>query len=474
MNPEFRRNLWIELTPPRLALAVFLPGVLILAAWVRPERDLSFINNGSIFLFYLVAVVWGTRRAANAVGSEVRGRTWESQVMSALSAWSMTWGKLIGGCALVWMAALLCLASSFAVEAQIFPLETALENAGLRLCNGFAAQAVALSSALIVLRKSAPGQSLNSTLSQTVGILASILFGILFTPTTTQYDWAWTILESQLPSAIVVDWYGIDARAESFRLVSLAVFVGWTWLAANRLMRHVLQYSNLPWAWVAFVLFVVAYVGGFFTASASAWLAAAFLVAAFLVYPAALSDVKDAVAYGWLRRDLGAGRWRVALQRMPAWMPSVAILMLLGAAVAVTAPFSSWDMQEAESIEQLLTMIASGTWLSTSLMLAILLFVIRDLGIIHMLAFSDAGRYSDVVAFLVLIVLYLVIPLAGAAAGSTALVAAFMPLDLGDPLVTLGPVAVEALVATLGAVLMARKAAKPPKPRTASPQPAAA
>ena len=478
MNPEFVRNLWVELTPPRLVLAVLLPGVLILAAWLRPNPDYSFINNGSLFLYYVVAVVWGTRRAANAIGSEVRGRTWEGQVMSALSAWSMTWGKLFGGCILVWMSALVCLASSFAVELQIFPTATALENAGLRICNGFAAQAVAMSSALIFLRKSASGQSLNSTLSQTVGILASILFGILFTPTTTQYDWLWTVAVAQLPSQAVVDWYGIDARAETFRLVSLAVFVGWTWLAANRLMRHVLQYSSLPWAWVAFVLFVVVYVGGFFASSeggTSAWLAAAFLVTAFLVYPAALSDVKDAIAYGWLARDLAGGRMRSALQRMPAWLPTLVILFVFAVAVALTAPFSTWSaLGEVGDIDQLLAMIASGNWLSTSLMLAILLFVIRDLGIIHMLAFSDASRYSDVVAFLVLIVLYLVIPVAGSAAGKMALVAAFMPLDLNDPLTTLGPVAVEAVLTTLGAVVMARRAARPPKPRAAAPQTAAA
>ena len=471
MNPEFRRNLWIELTLPRMMLALFLPGVLILAAWVRPERDLSFINNGSIFLFYVLAVVWGTRRAANSVGSEVRGRTWEGQVMSALSAWSMTWGKLVGGCILVWLASLVCLASSFAVEAQVFPLETALENVGLRLCNAFAAQAVALSSALIILRKSTPGQSLNSTLSQSVGIIASIIFGIFFTPTTTQYDWAFDLAESQLPAAVVVEWYGFNARDEAFRLISLAVFVGWTWLGANRLMRHVLQYSNFPWAWATFVLFMVAYVGGFFTGPdtpIAAWLAAAFLVTAWLMYPAALSDVKDPIALGWLRRDMAAGRWRQAFQRMPAWMPTLLILIILAVAVSLTAPFSSWTTADVDSIERFFAMLAAGQWLSTSLMLAILLFVIRDLGIIHMLAFSDAGRYSDVVAFLVLIVLYLVIPIAGSAAGATVLVAAFLPLDLNDPAVTLGPVAVEAVITTLAARAMARRAARPPKPRAAA------
>lgn len=471
MNPEFRRNIWIEMTVPRLMLAVFLPGILILAAWVRPNRDLSFINNGSIFLFYVIAVVWGTRRAANTVGGEIRGRTWESQVMSALSAWSMTWGKLVGGCSLVWLAGLLCLGSSFAVEAQVFSIDVALGNAGLRLCTAFAAQAVAMSSALIILRKSAAGQSLNSTLSQSVGIIAAIIFGFLFSPTTTQYDWAWTMLESQLPGGVVVNWYGIDARAEIFRLVSLAVFVGWTWLAANRLMRNVLQYSSLPWAWLAFVLFAVVYVGGFFANAGSvgsAWFVAGFLVTAVLVYPAALSDVKDPIAYGWLRRDLGARRWRQALQRFPAWIPSLLILLILGLAVTFTSPFSSWGVGEADGFEAFIAKLAEGRWMSTSLMLAIVLFVIRDIGIIHMLAFSDAGRYSDVVAFLVLIVLYLVVPIAGLAAGAPELVAAFLPSDLDNPVITLLPVAAEAILTTIGAVAMARKAAKPPKPAKAA------
>lgn len=471
MNPEFQRNLWIELTPPKLLLAVVLPGILLLAAWFRPSGDLAFINNFSIVLFWIITVAWGTRRAANTVGAEVRGRTWESQVMSALGAWSMTWGKLIGGCSLVWLAGLVCLASSFGVEAQLFGWDVALGNAGLRLCIAFAAQAVALCSALIILRKSDAGKSLNSTLSQTVGIIAAIVFGLAFAPTRTQYDWAFTLLEQQAAEMLTVGWYEIDARANTFRLVSLAVFVGWTWLAANRLMRNVLQYSSLPWAWVAFVAFMVVYFGGFFsgdTAGAGTWIAAGFVMTGWLVYPAALSDVKDAVGYRWLFRDLRAGRWRAALFRMPAWMPTLVILAGFAVAVALTAPFSIGGALGERDVEAFWETVAGGQWMSVSWMLAITLFVIRDIGIIHMFAFSDAGRYSDVVAVLVLIVLYLVIPITGTAAGSATLVAAFFPLDLGNPVQTLLPVAIEALLTTIGAIAMAQRAARPPKPRPAA------
>ncbi|MEZ5670740.1 MAG: hypothetical protein R3F55_25540 [Alphaproteobacteria bacterium] len=470
MNPEFRRNLWIELTGPRIALAVGVPAILLLAVWLRPGHDITLINNISILLYNLGAFIGGPRRAANSIAIEVRGRTWEGQVMSALSAWSMTWGKLLGGCALVWISALICLGSSLAIELQIFPTGTALGNAGLRIFTAFAAQAVAFCSALIILRKSAAGKSLNSTLSQAVGLIAAAIFGLAFAPTVTQYSWMWTVFEQQSGFDLSIAWYGLQADGNLFRVVSLAIFVGWTWLAANRLMRHVLQYSSMPWAWPAFVIFMVVYFGGFFSAGAgsSGWVAAGFFIVAWLTYPAALSDVKDAVAYGWLRRDLSAGRWRNALQRMPAWMPTLAILLVFGIAVAVSAPFSSLSALRVDDFEGLGDLLTSGAWLSSSLMLAILLFVIRDLGIIHLLAFSDAGRYSDVVAVIVLIALYLVIPIAGSAAGSAAMVAAFLPLDLGDPAVTLGPVAVEAVATTIAARAMARRAARPPRPATGS------
>ena len=471
MNAEFRRNLWIELTFPRIALALIVPGILLLAVWLRPGRGLSLINNLSLILFYVIAVIWGTRRAANAIGSEIRGRTWEGQVMSALTAWSMTWGKLVGGCSLVWLAGLVCLASSLAVELIIFPAgETALSNAGLRLCTAFAAQAISFCSALIILRKSAPGKSLNSTLSQAVGIIACVLIGFAFAPTTTQYSWLGTLFAQQTGVDFSIFWYGIEANSGAFRVISLAVFVAWTWLAANRLMRNVLQYSSLPWAWIAFVLFMAAYFGGFFSGAdvgGNAWLAAAFMMTAWLIYPAAFSDVKDAIAYGWLRRDLRAGRWRLALQRVPAWLPTLLILLVFAVAVALTSPFSAIDALRIDEIGGVVDLVGSGAWMSTSLALAIVLFIIRDLGIIHMLAFSDAGRYSDVVAFIVLIALYLVIPIAGSAAGSEVVVAAFLPLDLGNPATTLLPVAIEALITTFGARAMARRAARPPRPAAA-------
>ncbi len=51
--------------------------------------------------------MWGPRRAADTLAEEVAGGTWEAQRMSGLSAWSMAWGKLIGGCSFVWYCGLL-------------------------------------------------------------------------------------------------------------------------------------------------------------------------------------------------------------------------------------------------------------------------------------------------------------------------------------------------------------------------------
>lgn len=93
MNPELRRNLWLEFSLHRL---IGMPAVLALlfalfgsfgGAW----RERVF--TAALWGFVILAHFWGTRQASAAVTDEVRDRTWDWQRLSALSPWQMTWGK---------------------------------------------------------------------------------------------------------------------------------------------------------------------------------------------------------------------------------------------------------------------------------------------------------------------------------------------------------------------------------------------
>src|SRR5271168_1286252 len=109
MNPEFRRNLWLEMTPRRIAL---MTGVLALAFFAAALSGGSDYRPASVAeaLYYFIVVLWGSRNAAMSVVGEIRDRTWDSQRLSSLGAGQMTWGKLFGSTIYNWHGGAICLA----------------------------------------------------------------------------------------------------------------------------------------------------------------------------------------------------------------------------------------------------------------------------------------------------------------------------------------------------------------------------
>ena len=108
MNPELRRNLWLELSMHRLvAMPVVLVLVLALIS-ARSSDPWPAVFDAALWILVLVLHLWGGRNAAEAVTEEVRDRTWDWQRLSSLVPWQMTWGKLFGATAYSWYGAAWC------------------------------------------------------------------------------------------------------------------------------------------------------------------------------------------------------------------------------------------------------------------------------------------------------------------------------------------------------------------------------
>ena len=110
MNPEFRRNLWLEFSDQRLVAMPVIMGALFLLAFLFNGRELDQ-HTGMVasFTYIVLIFLWGTRLAAESVLHEVNNRTWDLQRMSAIGAWQMAWGKLFGATAYAWYGAFICL-----------------------------------------------------------------------------------------------------------------------------------------------------------------------------------------------------------------------------------------------------------------------------------------------------------------------------------------------------------------------------
>jgi hypothetical protein len=125
MNPEFQRNLWLEMSPSR-ALLMPLVIALIFAVFSLNE-GLKGVGGAAAIIFFVVAIVWGPFKAARTVTDDVRDRTWDGQRMSSLSPAAMTLGKLFGSTIYCWYGAAFALAAM--VVARTFgPEDGAAEN----------------------------------------------------------------------------------------------------------------------------------------------------------------------------------------------------------------------------------------------------------------------------------------------------------------------------------------------------------
>ncbi|HNB28663.1 MAG TPA: hypothetical protein PLR41_16970, partial [Alphaproteobacteria bacterium] len=101
-NPELQRNVWLQMSWARLFVAPILIGILLAGILSTIKLEPEAIVEAARWGFVLLLALWSTRRVADSLAEEISGGTWEGQRMSGLSAWSMMWGKLIGGAIFPW------------------------------------------------------------------------------------------------------------------------------------------------------------------------------------------------------------------------------------------------------------------------------------------------------------------------------------------------------------------------------------
>jgi len=245
MNPEFRRNLWLQLSPQRLIAAPVALGIVFGLAWLTVPGWLSGIGQA---IFYLLIGFWGTRRAADTLAEETAGGTWDGQRLSSLGAWAMSWGKLLGGTSFVWYAGLIALAVALRFDPAWPSPGPLLFVAATSIASGLLGQAVALAAILAFRRKLPAERRLPVTFSQLLGLLALGLTR--------------EVARVPLDTPATVDWFGWALPLSLFGLGSIVAFLAWALLAVYRLMRVELQFRALPWAWLGFAPILMAQAEG--------------------------------------------------------------------------------------------------------------------------------------------------------------------------------------------------------------------
>jgi hypothetical protein len=450
MNPEFQRNLWLELTPRRMGLMV---GFLVLAFAASALSDGA--DHGPAvaarWLYYLIVVAWGTRNAAMGVVGEIRDRTWDLQLLTSLRPGAMMWGKLFGATIYNWFGGAICLVVVLADALAQHGVVPMLADLVYYIAVGVIAQAATFLASLVAIRRRQAHSRLDILIYQAIGLAAGgAVLGVWSIA-----DPAGSILLHKPPSDFVI-WWGQRFDTRPFLLASLAVFAAWTLTGCYREMRLELKMRNGPLVWLGFLVFIGVYVAGF-----DAWLtndetvmgwdavslrlALASTTYAVLTYAMVILEPKDRVQLRWLGHQIATARLGAAWNGLQAWMMSYGALILTSAALLFSLHRVQPDAMGP------LALIAAG-----------LGFVTRDVSIVVLMRSLPGRRRGDLAALSILFALYVLAPAIVNGLGLQGLLMIFYPKTTAP--LWLGPAVAWTEAVAVSLLALSRVALAKPQP----------
>jgi hypothetical protein len=395
MNPEFMRNVWLEMTPRRLALMVGLLALIFAAAALT--EGMWAPSSVASWLYYIIVVIWGSRSAALSVVGEIRDRTWDGQRLSSLGAGTMTWGKLFGATIYNWFGGAICLALVLVnVGTHLGPVTVFIELI-YYVAIGVIAQSAALLASLIATGRRQAHSRFEVFIYQVVGLVAALLVYYVWSAA----DPVASVLAHKATTD-VIPWWGAQIDARVFLLTSVAIFAGWTLLGCYRGMRLELKMRNGPLVWLAFLVFMGVYVAGFdafLSPDLKSWGAASLrlLLAgttfAILTYIMVVLEPKDRVHYRWMEGQFRHGHIANALSGLQSWMTSYAAAF----AIAITLSLWLFHDHEAAAVGQPLVLATMG-------------FITRDVSLFVLMQTLPGKRRGDFGALGILFALYVLAP----------------------------------------------------------------
>ncbi len=351
LTPEFHRQLWSKCPPYKLAAA---PAMLLLL-WGISYGDLGIgvpgpvaLRIGSLYIFLIVVLIWGSYEASIAMDEEIKSRTWDNQRVSAISPAQLAFGKLFGSTSYTWYVGLMCIVSYFSTfdHAQR-PLVYA---AFFMLASGIAAHFIAF---LLSLSSFAARARHGAVTGQGAGFfpcIAAIMCSFWINENLRQRAINAHVSED-VERRLFPDfsWYGHDYDGFAFAAVATAFFLFWGVLACYRVVRAELRYRVWPWVWMIFIPSLSLFLAGCYVRTrggmpdmadtAAAFqkidaippLLCAFLISFLLGYATLLSESSDRRKYLRLGAALRARKWAHAFESTPLWMATLPYALLFGA-----------------------------------------------------------------------------------------------------------------------------------------------
>lgn len=369
--PEFHKQMWLNVSPFKLAAA---PLFALVFSALLYETKASGLRTGEFAALIFLAIVFllGCKAAGNAVQEELSGCTWDIPRFSRQSVAQLCFGMFLGAVAYPWYCALLIfLLGAVALGLQIPYSAIYVVTAALL------GQSAAFLVSLVLLPPNKPRwanmANSNSFFSTGMGIMVG---AIAYSEMPLLIDWN---TGQETFREHISHWYDYAFDGYTFTMASLCFFIFWAFCGCYRVVKRELMHRVMPVAWTLFLATLMVWVAGFTKDIAVAveniyverapvtGLTMAYFVALLMCFFTMQVEAGNRARYSRLWHYLREREWRRALENTPMWVATVPFVLGMFALTAFhMMSFYGWLFEPV-----------------VCLMLTSLLFFLRDGFVVH-------------------------------------------------------------------------------------------
>ncbi|MFQ3576746.1 MAG: hypothetical protein SNJ77_09955 [Cytophagales bacterium] len=395
-NPEFQKNCWLELNQTRLILMpVILALIFLLSSTISGREQMTMtLRYISLSAFVILTVLWGAKQVAESLMDEIKEKTWDWQIMSVISPRKMMLGKLFGSTIFQWYGGILSISFYLATFLLNNELILGLKLTLLNISFAVLAQSLSLMIGLMSMK--------NETVQKNKLFKSTFSFlGLIYLMS------GMGVMNFVNSNSTNVPWFFIQFKSLDLALLTVVIFTFWAITGVERLMRAEFQFRNGLRAWLSFVAFISFYFLGFIVEIPNFDLAQKTLIFfgivalsnLFLSSVTILFSSKEITMFRRMKKNFLSKNWLKFNADLAPWQMSAIIAVLNCLIVAFLSFFIEFEGNG----------IASGKIFQINFVIALMFFFLRDLTLI---LFSNLiyGKRGDSLAYVLLFLLYFVLP----------------------------------------------------------------
>jgi len=426
-NPEFKKNIWLEISTQRLIMMPLIIVMVVLLASISPlGNTYNKLTNISYFGLVVILLFWGSKVAYSNIISEYNDRTWDWQRMSILSPKQLTIGKLLGAPIYNWYGAIICLflVFIFGVMSEENTVLDLVVSSVSTLLLGISLLSISIIFALLKIRD---GNGRDKLKSGQIFILL-ILFTSFYNSNTFNFMFNRLSLSHE--------------KMDTWKIFGENLFYAvWAIIGLHQVLRKELNYKNKSYLWLLFIItsslvktlvlmdslhvFIDNYVFVYFVVLS--------MQAITLFYLLLLIEQNEISSLKILLRKIKEKNYAYINYNAPLWSLTFPFI-IIGLIISWILFDKNILNTNSLLIGQIYSNIQFGVGLNSfetfSVILGVLFFILRDFLIMLFLQVNSTKKRIGAAFILYLFLLYVVFPGFTSTIGNTTILQFFAPLPI--------------------------------------------